>query len=104
MNESLKKNFFQPDNINEDSEVMESKKQMTNPLFVAVSSFIGMALLFMVGVLIFPKLGGFRPREQQDDFLQLVQIVAEAIDKKNPLTGRSRKSFTNWSFRKRNIS
>ncbi|XP_033217708.1 uncharacterized protein LOC117173326 [Belonocnema kinseyi] len=93
-----------PDSIIEDPEVMESQKQMTNPLFAAVSSFIGMALLFMAGVLIFPKLGGFVPRDQQDDFLHLVQTVTEAIDKKSPLTGRSRKSFTNWSFRKRNIS
>ena len=100
----MKKNFLQPDDKKEDSEVMESQKQMTNPLFVALSSFIGMALLFMVGVLFFPKFTGFSPRNQQDDMLQLAMIVIEAIDRKNSLTGRSRKSFTSWSFRKRSIS
>lgn len=91
-----------PDNIKEGTELMETQKEMANPLFVAVSGFIGMALLFMVGVLLFPKIRAFVPREQQDDLLQLAKIVTKAIHR-NPLMGRSRKSFTNWSFRKRNI-
>lgn len=90
-----------PDNVMQETKIMETNKEMTNPLFVAVSSFIGMALLFMMGVLIFPQVRNFIPRSQQnDDLLQLTKIVFEAIDNsRNPHTGRSRKNFT----RKRNI-
>ncbi|XP_043483319.1 uncharacterized protein LOC122511861 [Leptopilina heterotoma] len=90
-----------PDNVMQETKIMETNKEMTNPLFVAVSSFIGMALLFMMGVLIFPQVRNFIPRNQQnDDLLQLTKIVFEAIDnRRNPFMGRSRKNFT----RKRNI-
>ncbi|XP_015603583.1 uncharacterized protein LOC107271740 [Cephus cinctus] len=57
-----------------------SEKQMANPLFVAISSFIGMALLFMIGVLFLPRLGGFTSRNVQDEFLQLTKVAAEAVN------------------------
>ncbi|KAK2575582.1 hypothetical protein KPH14_011293 [Odynerus spinipes] len=61
-----------------------SQKQLTNPLFIAISTFISTAVLFMMGILFLPKLhqhGIFSSREIQDDFLHLTNIVMNAIDK-----------------------
>lgn len=61
-----------------------SQKQLSNPLFIAISTFVSMALLFMVGILFLPKLhqyGIFSTRGIQDDFLYLTNIVMGAIDK-----------------------
>ncbi|XP_043268113.1 uncharacterized protein [Venturia canescens] len=61
-----------------------SQKDMGNPLFVAISGFIGMAILFMIGVLLFPRLTEFRSRFAEDDkFLHLTKTVGEAIDHHN---------------------
>ncbi|XP_043504911.1 uncharacterized protein LOC122525933 [Polistes fuscatus] len=61
-----------------------SQKQLSNPLFIAVSTFVSMAILFMMGILFLPKLhqyGIFSTREIQDDFLHLTNIVMGAVDK-----------------------
>ncbi|KAI4501388.1 hypothetical protein M0802_003265 [Mischocyttarus mexicanus] len=61
-----------------------SQKQLSNPLFIAVSTFVSMAVLFMMGILFLPKLhqyGIFSTREIQDDFLHLTNIVMGAVDK-----------------------
>ncbi|XP_051161097.1 uncharacterized protein LOC127281428 isoform X2 [Leptopilina boulardi] len=93
-----------PDNVMQDTKIMETNKEMTNPLFVAVSSFIGMALLFMMGVLLFPQVKNFVPREQRENdlLLQLTTFVLEAVDSRNNrfTQGRSGKNF---NHRKHNI-
>ncbi|XP_043676417.1 uncharacterized protein LOC122633034 [Vespula pensylvanica] len=61
-----------------------SHKQLSNPLFIAISTFVSIAVLFMMGILFLPKLhqyGIFSTRGIQDDFLYLTNIVMGAIDK-----------------------
>ncbi|KYQ51509.1 hypothetical protein ALC60_09382 [Trachymyrmex zeteki] len=70
------------------TETTEStQKQLMNPLFVAIGTFISMALLFMMGVLFLPKLPHlelFNARlADNDDFLRLTTFVMNAIDKRN---------------------
>ncbi|XP_039315189.1 uncharacterized protein LOC120359855 [Solenopsis invicta] len=64
-----------------------TQKQLMNPLFVAIGTFISMALLFMMGVLFLPKLpqlGLFNARvADNDDFLHLTTLVMNAIDGHN---------------------
>jgi len=70
------------------TETVEStQKQLMNPLFVAIGTFISMALLFMMGVLFLPKLPHlelFKARvADNDDFLRLTTFVMNAIDGRN---------------------
>lgn len=70
------------------TETTEStQKQLMNPLFVAIGTFISMALLFMMGVLFLPKLPHlelFNARvADNDDFLRLTTFVMNAIDGRN---------------------
>lgn len=71
------------------TETAEStQKQLMNPLFVAIGTFISMALLFMMGVLFLPKLPHFNAqlfnaRVADDDFLRLTTFVMNAIDGHN---------------------
>ncbi|EZA59247.1 hypothetical protein DMN91_008158 [Ooceraea biroi] len=62
-----------------------TQKQMMNPLFVAIGTFISMALLFMMGVLFLPKLPHFdlfnARVADNDDFLRLTTLVTNAIDR-----------------------
>ena len=63
-----------------------TQKQLMNPLFVAIGTFISMALLFMMGVLFLPKLPHFElfnARVADDDFLRLTTFVMNAIDGRN---------------------
>ncbi|XP_018399627.1 PREDICTED: uncharacterized protein LOC108777286 [Cyphomyrmex costatus] len=64
-----------------------TQKQLMNPLFVAIGTFISMALLFMMGVLFLPKLPHlelFNARVvDNDDFLRLTTFVMNAIDGRN---------------------
>lgn len=65
-----------------------TQKQLMNPLFVAIGTFISMALLFMMGVLFFPKLPHFElfnARVADDDFQRLTAFVTNAIDRRNML-------------------
>lgn len=68
---------------------MESnQKQLMNPLFMAIGTFISMAVLFMMGVLFLPKLPHFdlfNARVADDDFLRLTAFVTNAIDRHNVL-------------------
>ncbi|XP_014472733.1 PREDICTED: uncharacterized protein LOC106743421 [Dinoponera quadriceps] len=60
-----------------------SQKQLVNPLFVAIGTFISMALLFMMGVLFLPKLPHFQlfnARVVDDDFQRLTAFVTNAMD------------------------
>lgn len=61
-----------------------TQKQLMNPLFVAIGTFISMALLFMMGVLFLPKLPHldvFKGRvADNDDLLRLTTFVMNAID------------------------
>ncbi|XP_066594150.1 uncharacterized protein [Prorops nasuta] len=64
----------------------ESPKQVSNPLFVAISTFVAMALLFMMGILFLPKIhfgtfGAFQARGMQDDLELLSNIIATAIQR-----------------------
>lgn len=67
--------------------VEESQKQAANPLFVAISGFVGVAVLFMVGVILMPRIfGDFHFRngdEDDDDFLDLTKTINEAMDNEN---------------------
>ncbi|KAL0128070.1 hypothetical protein PUN28_003360 [Cardiocondyla obscurior] len=71
------------------TETTEStQKQLMNPLFVAIGTFISMALLFMMGVLFLPKLPHLelfkaRVADSNDDFLRLTTLVMNAIDGRN---------------------
>lgn len=62
-------------------------KQLMNPLFVAIGTFISMALLFMMGVLFLPKLPHFElfnaRGADNDDFQRLTNFVLNAIDARN---------------------
>lgn len=64
-----------------------TQKQLMNPLFVAIGTFISMALLFMMGVLFLPKLPHFELFNARvadnDDFLRLATFVMNAIDGRN---------------------
>ncbi|KYN41580.1 hypothetical protein ALC56_03992 [Trachymyrmex septentrionalis] len=64
-----------------------TQKQLMNPLFVAIGTFISMALLFMMGVLFLPKLPHlelFNARlVDNDDFLRLTTFVMNAINEHN---------------------
>ncbi|XP_008545692.1 uncharacterized protein LOC103569919 [Microplitis demolitor] len=74
----------------------ESQKQIIiNPLFMAISSFVGMALVFMFGVIVLPRiLGEFRSRIVHDELLNLTTTVNEAIDKFNYTTTRPKTPFS----------
>ncbi|XP_020284872.1 uncharacterized protein LOC109855256 [Pseudomyrmex gracilis] len=62
-------------------------KQLMNPLFVAIGTFISMALLFMMGVLFLPKLPHFElfnaRKADNDDLQRLTNFVLNAIDARN---------------------
>ncbi|XP_063989534.1 uncharacterized protein LOC135168862 [Diachasmimorpha longicaudata] len=66
----------------------ESQKQMVmNPLFMAISGFVGMALVFMLGVLIMPRLfPDFKSRFVHDELLDLTKTVSDAIESYNKTT------------------
>ncbi|XP_011296768.1 uncharacterized protein [Fopius arisanus] len=66
----------------------ESQKQMVmNPLFMAISGFVGMALVFMLGVLIMPRLfPDFKSRFVHDELLDLTKTVSDAIEAYNKTT------------------
>ncbi|XP_034937084.1 uncharacterized protein [Chelonus insularis] len=68
------------------SSVLDSQKQIViNPLFMAISSFVGMALLFMFGVIVLPRIfGEFRSRLVHDELMDLTKTVTEAIDNYSP--------------------
>ncbi|KAH0558056.1 uncharacterized protein LOC123271407 isoform X1 [Cotesia glomerata] len=75
--------------------VQESQKQIIiNPLFMAISSFVGMALVFMFGVIVLPRiLGEFRSRVVHDELLNLTTNVNAAIDKYELTTTRPKTPF-----------
>lgn len=68
--------------------VESTQKEVTNPLFVAIGTFISLALLFMMSVLFLPKIPHFElfnARVADDDLLRLTTFVTNAIDKSNVL-------------------
>ncbi|CAG5077018.1 Protein of unknown function [Cotesia congregata] len=76
-------------------QIQESQKQIIiNPLFMAISSFVGMALVFMFGVIVLPRiLGEFRSRVVHDELLDLTTTVNAAIDKYELTTTRPKTPF-----------
>ena len=65
-----------------------TQTQLSSPLFVAVSTFVTMAIVFMMSVLFLPKLPQFdilHSRGIQDDFVYLSNVVTNAIDRYNLL-------------------
>ncbi|XP_046827507.1 uncharacterized protein LOC124428011 [Vespa crabro] len=83
MNKNDEHHFMSTHNIDNVAEGA-SQKQLSNPLFIAISTFVSIALLFMMGILFLPKLHQysiFSTRGIQDDFLYLTNIVMGAIDK-----------------------
>lgn len=66
----------------------ESQKQMViNPLFMAISGFLGMAVVFMLGVLVMPRLfPDFKSRFAHDELLDLTKTVSDAIESYNKTT------------------
>ncbi|XP_017886769.1 uncharacterized protein LOC108628989 [Ceratina calcarata] len=58
--------------------------QLSSPLFVAISTFITTAIMFMMSILFLPKLIPFdilQARNIQDDFFYLSNIIANAIER-----------------------
>lgn len=73
-------------NISSVKEMEDKKKAVGSPLFMAISGFIGMALMFVFSVLMFPKFSIKKkgrddikkhPRERIND---LARIAFEAIE------------------------
>ncbi|XP_053994481.1 uncharacterized protein LOC128884848 [Hylaeus volcanicus] len=65
-----------------------TQTQLSNPLFVAISTFVTMAIVFMMSVLFLPKLSQLdilHSRAIQDDFFHLSNIVTNAIERYNHL-------------------
>lgn len=55
-----------------------------NPLFMAISSFLGMTVLFIIGILLMPRMfGDFKSRYTDDELDDLTERVAEAIEAYN---------------------
>lgn len=69
--------------------VMDGGNKNMEPLFMAIANFIGMALLFAVSVLFFPKFGSLRSRENPviksapEELVGLTRVVFEALDGKD---------------------
>ncbi|CAK9831831.1 hypothetical protein ANTRET_LOCUS8762 [Anthophora retusa] len=60
--------------------------QLSNPLFVAISTFVTMAIVFMMSVLFLPKLAQLdilHARSIQDDFFYVSDIVTSAVERYN---------------------
>ncbi|XP_015523274.2 uncharacterized protein LOC107226840 [Neodiprion lecontei] len=57
-----------------------SEKQVANPLFMAISGFIGMALIFMASVLFLPKIENFASRNSSNEYFQLSKVAWDAIE------------------------
>lgn len=58
--------------------------QLSNPLFVAISTFITTAIMFMMSILFLPKLiplDILHARNFQDDFFYLSNVIANAIER-----------------------
>ncbi|XP_029042360.1 uncharacterized protein LOC114875811 isoform X1 [Osmia bicornis bicornis] len=65
-----------------------TQTQLSHPLFAAISTFVTMAIVFMMSVLFLPKLTQldiFHARSIQDDFFYLSNIVKNAIEHYNVL-------------------
>ncbi|XP_033196987.1 uncharacterized protein LOC117160377 [Bombus vancouverensis nearcticus] len=65
-----------------------TQTQLSNPIFVAISTFVTMAIVFMMSVLFLPKITQleiFPARSIQDDFFYLTNIVTNAIERYNLL-------------------
>ncbi|XP_017794911.1 PREDICTED: uncharacterized protein LOC108576427 [Habropoda laboriosa] len=63
-----------------------TQTQLSNPLFVAISTFVTMAIVFMMSVLFLPKLTQLdilHARSIQDDFFYISNIVTNAIERYN---------------------
>lgn len=61
-----------------------TQTNLSNPLFVAISTFVTMAIVFMMSVLFLPKLTQLdilNRRAIQDDFVYLSDIVTNAIER-----------------------
>ncbi|KAK4871621.1 hypothetical protein RN001_015745 [Aquatica leii] len=60
------------------------KKKAMEPLFMAMSSFIGMAVMFVLSILFLPKFGNFKSRgvkqESSTELTNIVQIIFKAIE------------------------
>ncbi|KAF5296886.1 hypothetical protein FQR65_LT10152 [Abscondita terminalis] len=64
--------------------VDQDKKKAMEPLFMAVSSFIGMAVMFVLSILFIPRFGGFKSRGDKQgtapELTNIVQIIFKAIE------------------------
>ncbi|CAL7952249.1 unnamed protein product [Xylocopa violacea] len=63
-----------------------TQTQLSNPLFVAISTFVTMAIVFMMSVLFLPKLAQLdilNSRSIQDDLFNLSNIVTNAVERYN---------------------
>ncbi|XP_012145487.2 uncharacterized protein LOC105663092 isoform X2 [Megachile rotundata] len=73
-----------------------AQTQLSHPLFTAISTFITMAIVFMMSILFLPKLTQldiFHARAIQEDFFYLSNIVRNAIEQYNFL-----ETFKNYSI------
>ncbi|XP_066995178.2 uncharacterized protein [Anabrus simplex] len=69
--------------------VMENEEKAVEPLFMAMAGFIGMAVMFIVSILFFPKFGSLRSRgisalkNAPDEVMSFTKLIFEAIDGKD---------------------
>lgn len=61
-----------------------NKKKGMEPLFMAVSSFVGMAVMFVLSILFLPKFGGLKSRgakpSSPGEYSSFAQIIFKAIE------------------------
>lgn len=70
----------------DDTKVAQTQTQLSNPLIVAISTFVTIAIVFMMTVLFLPKftqLDVLPERNIQDDFFYLTNIVTNATERNN---------------------
>lgn len=61
---------------------MEDKKKAMEPLFMAISGFLGMAAMFVLSVFFLPKFGILKPRgklPENDEMTGIARIALLAI-------------------------
>lgn len=61
----------------------DDKKKALEPLFMAISGFIGMALMFALSAIVLPKFGGTKSRgepQSGQELLSLTKVVFNAIE------------------------
>lgn len=57
----------------------EKKPKALEPLFMAISGFVGMAVMFVLSMVVLPKLGVIKSRRVKEDNPQVASIARIAL-------------------------